>query len=267
MNRNHAIGLLDSGVGGLTVVQEIFRHLPQERIVYFGDTARMPYGPRPHAEVRAFAKQIIRFLVTQDVKLLIVACNTAAAAGLDEYQSLYDLPVIGVIEPGVRAALRHTKNKRIGVIGTAGTISSGAYEKALQRFCPDIRVFSQSCPLFVLLVENNLVDTPEALCVAEEYLRPLKKAEVDVVILGCTHYPLMAHVISRVMGKEVKLISSAAETALEAGAILKKKNLLRTAGPDPVKHRYFVSGSPGSFVAIAEKLLGTQVEAYQVLLP
>ena len=174
MNRDNAIGLLDSGVGGLTVVREIFARLPAERIVYFGDTARMPYGPRPHAEVRSFAKQIIRFLVTQDVKLVIVACNSATAAGLPYYQGEYDLPIIGVIEPGVRAAIRHTKVKRIGVIGTQGTIASNAYEQLIKHYAPDVEVFSQACPLFVLLVENELVDTPEALSVAETCLRPLK---------------------------------------------------------------------------------------------
>ncbi|NLZ39349.1 MAG: glutamate racemase [Firmicutes bacterium] len=267
MNSNHAIGLLDSGVGGLTVVKEIMKQLPQEKIVYYGDTARMPYGSRPQAQVRGFASQIINFLITQEVKLIIVACNTATAAGLPYYQQEFSLPIIGVIEPGVRAALRQTKRKKIGVIGTEGTIASKAYEESIKRHDPTVQVYSQACPLFVLIVENGLVDSPEALCVAEHYLRPLKEAGVDVLILGCTHYPLMSHVISKVMGPDVKLISSAAETALEAKNILSKGNMLRQAAPETVKHRFFVSGNPGAFNAIGESLLQCSLSTYQLLLP
>lgn len=267
MDCHHAIGLLDSGVGGLTVVSEIFSKLPAERIVYFGDTARMPYGPRPHGEVRMFARQIIRFLETQDVKLVIVACNSATAAGLPIYQGEFNLPVLGVIEPGVRAALAHTRTKRVGVIGTAGTIASRAYEESIQRADPRVEVFSQACPLFVLIVENGLVDTPEAARVAEEYLRPMRDAGVDALILGCTHYPLMSHVIQDVMGPAVKLISSAQETAMEARDILLRLGLSHPAGQEAERHRFFVSGCPKPFVQIGEKLLCRRIEAYQVLLP
>ncbi|MFW0861182.1 MAG: glutamate racemase [Dethiobacter sp.] len=266
MERNNAIGLLDSGVGGLTVVSEMITLLPAERIVYFGDTARMPYGPRPHSEVRTFARQIIGFLENQDVKLVIVACNSATAAGLPAYQGEFALPVIGVIEPGVRAALQYTRTKRVGVIGTAGTIFSRAYEEAIYRLDPNVEVFSQACPLFVLIVENGLVDSPEAARVAEEYLQPLREAGVDVLILGCTHYPLMANVIRAVMGPAVKLISSAQETALEAQEILVRLNLLGSASA-AARHRFFVSGSPGPFVEMAEKLLCRHIQAYQVTLP
>lgn len=266
MDRNHAIGLLDSGVGGLTVVQEIFSQLPQERIVYFGDTARMPYGPRNHAEVRGFARQIIRFLETQDVKMVMVACNSATAAGLPQIQSEFNLPIIGVIEPGVRAALRHTRSKRVGVIGTAGTIASGAYECLIKHADPQVEVFSQACPLFVLIVENGLVDTPEALRVAEEYLRPMQVAGVDVLILGCTHYPLMSHVLAQVMGPDVLLISSAEETAREGKRILESLHISQTTGREAARHRFFVSGSPGSFVEIGQRLLCRPIEAFQVLL-
>lgn len=267
MKCNHAIALLDSGIGGLTVVREIHKQLPQERIVYFGDTARMPYGPRPQAEVRSFASQIIRFLLTQDVKLVIVACNTATAAGLPAYQQTYDLPIIGVIEPGARAALRQTRKKRIGVIGTPGTIASKAYEKSLQALDPTVEVFSQACPLFVLLVENDLVNTPEAACVAEKYLHPLRQAGVDTLILGCTHYPLMEEVIAQVMGPDVTLISSAAETAQEAKAILTQQQLLRHEAGELPRHRFFVSGKPDSFTQQAAALLDYRPEAYQVILP
>jgi glutamate racemase len=266
MEPHHAIGLLDSGIGGLTVVREVFRRLPQERIVYYGDTARMPYGPRPHSEVRNYARQIIRFLETQDVKLVIVACNSATAAGLPNYQAEFSLPILGVIEPGVRAALQHTRSKRIGIIGTAGTIASRAYEKSIQALDPEVEVFSQACPLFVLIVENGLVDTTEALRVAEEYLRPMREAGVDVLILGCTHYPLMSHVLSAVMGPDVVLVSSAEETALDAHGILAGMHLHQN-GTEPPRHRYFVSGCPGIFAATGQKLLNTPLEAYQVLLP
>lgn len=267
MNKYKSIGLLDSGVGGLTVVKEIYKQLPKESIVYFGDTARMPYGPRPHEEVRRFALQIIEFLQTQEIKALIIACNSATAAGLSHYQEKTDLPIIGVIEPGVRAALAHTKTKRIGVIGTTGTINSGAYESAIKKLAPDVQIFSQACPLFVLIVENNLVHTKEALRVAEEYLLPLKKAGIDALILGCTHYPLLVDVIRKVMGEDVKLISSAEETAREVKEVLTKLNLLKPYTNCRPNHRFFVSGTPDSFEEIGEKLLHYKIKAYQVIMP
>ncbi|MBS4023215.1 MAG: glutamate racemase [Dethiobacter sp.] len=254
-------------MGGLTVVKEIFDQLPEERIVYFGDTARMPYGPRAHEEVRNFGRQIIRFLETQDVKMIIVACNSATAAGLRHYQAEFSLPVIGVIEPGVRAALSRTKSKRIGVIGTTGTIASRAYEESILALDPGVKIISQPCPLFVLLVENDMVDTPEALRVAEEYLRPLREAGVDVLILGCTHYPLMTHVLQKVMGPDVKLISSAEETAGDAREVLRRLALNQEPGREAARHRFFVSGNPAPFVGIGEKLLCRSIEAYQVILP
>jgi glutamate racemase len=267
MKRDHAIGVLDSGVGGLTVARELFRRLPEERIVYFGDTDRMPYGPRPHEDVRSFVRQIIRFLETQDVKMIIVACNSATAAGLPYYQAEFDLPIIGVIEPGVRAAGRHTRNKRVGVIGTTGTIASRAYEEAIHRLDPTVTVISQACPLFVLIVENELTETPEALRVAEEYLRPMQQADIDALILGCTHYPLLSGVLSRVLGPGVRLISSAEETACEAKEVLRRLDLERKSTGVEARHRYFVSGRPAPFAAIGGKLLSQPVEAYQVVWP
>jgi glutamate racemase len=266
MSSHKAIAMLDSGVGGLTVAREIFRQLPEERIVYFGDTARMPYGPRPHAEVRQFAMEIIEFLHTQDIKMVIVACNSATAAGLPHYQEEFDLPILGVIEPGVRAALAHSRNKVVGVIGTSGTIASGAYEKAIKKMDPRVKVFSRPCPLFVLIVENNLSDTPEAYRVAEEYLSPLREEGVDTLILGCTHYPLLTHVIQEVMGENVKLVNSAEETAREAREVLMSQNLLnhRREGCQQA-HRYFSSGPPGPFEEIGEKLLHQKIKAYRLL--
>jgi glutamate racemase len=261
-----AVGVLDSGVGGLTVVHEICRSLPHESIVYFGDTARMPYGPRSYEEVRGFALEIIEFLRHQEIKLVVVACNSATAAGLPYYQERCGVPVLGVIEPGVRAAISHTRNGKIGVIGTTGTIGSSAYQKALQKENPALQIVTKACPLFVLLVENDLVDTPEAAIVAREYLDPLREAGIDTLILGCTHYPLMSGLIQQAIGPAVKLISSAEETAREVKETLNTLGLcnpLRDAGRD---HRFFVSGKPSTFEEIAAKLLHRPVRAYQVLL-
>ncbi len=265
VHSHKAIGVLDSGVGGLTVVQEIQRRLPHESIIYFGDTARMPYGPRSYDEVRRFAVEIIEFLQKQDIKMVVVACNSATAAGLSHYQEQCDLPVLGVIEPGVRAAIAQTRNNRVGVIGTTGTVNSSSYKKALLGRKAGLHVVSKACPLFVLLVENNLVDTREALPVAQEYLNPLKEEGIDTLILGCTHYPLMTGLIQQVVGPEVKLISSAEETAAEVNAILTAKDLhnpLRCSDPG---YRFFVSGSPGPFEEIGAKLLQRGIKAYQVL--
>ena len=265
MDNCKAVALLDSGVGGLTVVKEINRQLPKEHVVYFGDTARMPYGPRPSGQVRLFAYQIIDFLLTQQIKMIIIACNSAASAGLEDYREQVGLPLLDVIEPGVRAALRQTVNRKVGVIGTTGTIESGAYQRVFHRLAPDVQVFSRSCPLFVLVVENELTHTPEVLGVAEQYLHPLKKAGVDTLILGCTHYPLLADVIGAVMGPHVRLISSAQETASEARRILETKELLHPPGGTPL-HRFYVSGPAKNFRQMAGKLLEKEIRAFQVVL-
>ena len=266
LDRHKAIAVLDSGVGGLTVVQEMVRLLPKENIVYFGDTARMPYGPRPHEQVRHFVYEIIDFLLTQEIKAIIVACNSAAAAGLQYYREKVELPLLGVIEPGVRAALEQTRSKKVGVIGTTGTINSGAYFDVFQKLAPHVELFGQPCPLFVLLVENDMVNTPEARRVAEEYLGPLKKAGVDALILGCTHYPLMAHVIQDVMGPDVALISSAEETAREAREILQTQDLVNVNDSMPARHRFFSSGRARPFAEMATRMLKKTIHAYQVIL-
>lgn len=261
-----AIGILDSGVGGLTVFKELSRLLPHEKLIYFGDTARMPYGPRPDEEVRRFALQIIEFLQEQEIKIVVVACNTATAAGLSHYRRGRDIPVVGVIEPGVRAALERTAQGRIGVIGTAGTIRSSSYEKALRVARPDLQIIARACPLFVLLVENDLVESPEAEKVAQEYLEPFSRAAIDTLILGCTHYPLMAGLIQKTVGPGVTLVNSAAEIAREVEEILTARQLhnpLRCSDPG---YRFFVSGSPGVFEEVASRMLRRPVRAYQVLL-
>lgn len=266
MENHKAIALLDSGVGGLTVAEAIFKQLPGESIVYFGDTARMPYGPRPYEQVRSFVYEIMEFLHTQEVKFIIIACNSATAAGLEYYQEKTELPLIGVIEPGVMAALEQTKNCRVGVIGTTGTINSGAYQNMFKKIAPEVEVFVQPCPLFVLIVENGLANAPETYRVAEEYLAPIKKAGVDTLILGCTHYPLMSHVIQEVMGPEVMLISSAEETARKARQVMEAKGLLNNEEVKASRHRFFVSGRAKPFAEMATKLLQKEVRAYQVIM-
>ncbi len=261
-----AIGILDSGVGGLTVLQEVYRRLPNESMVYFGDTARMPYGPRSPEEVRQFVLEIIDFLQTQEIKLLVIACNSATAAGLSHYQQKTDLPVVGVIEPGVRAALNYTRNRRIGVIGTTGTISSSSYQSALKIHDPNLNIVSRACPLFVLLVENDLVDTPEAEKVAEEYLGPLREADIDTLIMGCTHYPLMNNLIQQVVGPQVRLVSSAEETADRVKQILDSRQLLNPLPTGQPRHRFFVSGTPSGFEEVGSTLLKRKIKAYQVFL-
>ncbi|MDY6826588.1 MAG: glutamate racemase [Bacillota bacterium] len=259
-----AIGVIDSGVGGLTVVKEISRFLPQESIVYFGDTARMPYGPRSYEEVRGFVFEIIDFLQHQEIKMLVVACNSATAAGLSYYQEACDLPVIGVIEPGVRASLARSRNKKIGVIGTVGTINSSEYVKALRAKDDSLEIYARACPLFVLLVENDLVQTPEAKAVSHEYLDPLVEKGIDTLILGCTHYPLMFSLIREVVGPQVELINSAEEIAAEMKRILEETSMLNPLDTGQTRYRFFVSGNPHSFEEIGSKILQQKICAYQV---
>jgi glutamate racemase len=264
INAHRAIGVIDSGVGGLTVVKEITRLLPHESIIYFGDTARMPYGPRSYEEVRGFVFEIIEFLRHQEIKMLVVACNSATAAGLSHYQERIALPIMGVIEPGVKAALKQSKSKKIGVIGTSGTINSCEYEKTLHSHNGELHIVSKACPLFVLLVENNLVETPEARQVAHEYLDPLVKEEIDTLILGCTHYPLMTNLIQGVIGPSVRLINSAEEIAADVDVILKKNKMGNPLNSEAPRYRFFVSGAPASFEEVGSKLLHRSIKAYQV---
>lgn len=263
MNRDDqpAVGILDSGVGGLTVAKEVLRQLGGERIIYFGDTSRCPYGPRPGEEVLRFTLEIVRFLEQFPLKALVIACNTATAVAVDEVRKRTSVPVLGVIEPGARAAIQSTRQGRIGVIGTQGTVRSGAYEKALKRLDPGLFVVSHACPALVPLVESDCGGTAEARQVVETSLAPLKKHDVDTLILGCTHYPLIADLIAEVMGEDVQLISSAEETARELKTLLEGRNLLSPEGTNrPAYHRFFTSGDPGFFRRIAERWLGCSVQ-------
>lgn len=253
------IGIFDSGVGGLTVAREIIDLLPNESIIYFGDTLRCPYGPRDLNEVRGFVFEIVEYLRREGVKLVVVACNTGTAAGLVEAQSRFDLPLVGVIEPGAHAAVRATRNRKVGVIGTAGTVSSQAYDRMIKTLDAGIEVYSQACPPFAEFVENGKVTGNEVREVVTEYLQPLKEAGVDTLILGCTHYPLLSGVIAETMGEGVEIISSAKETAEEVKAILERKGQLRIEPVVSVR-RFLTTGEVSHFLTLGKRFLGQEIE-------
>ncbi|WP_344757530.1 glutamate racemase [Leifsonella bigeumensis] len=262
------IGIFDSGVGGLTVARAIIDQLPNESIVYVGDTAHSPYGPKPIAEVREYALAVMDDLVAQGVKLLVIACNTASAAMLrdarERFTDGYGIPVVEVIQPAVRAAVRQTRNNRVGVIGTEGTIKSKAYEDAFAA-ASDLELFTRACPRFVELVEAGVTSSPELFRVAEDYLAPLKAARIDTLVLGCTHYPLMSAAIQFVMGREVTLVSSAEETAYDVFRTLVKHELLRDAASPP-EYRFEATGdSKTEFMTLARRFLGPEVSAVQLV--
>ncbi len=258
------IGIFDSGVGGLTVARAVSALLPRESILYIGDTARSPYGPKPIADVRRYSLEVLDDLVAQGVKMLVIACNTASAAMLRDARERYDVPVVEVINPAVRTAMSTTRNGRVGVIGTAGTISSGAYQDML-GVNARLTVFAQACPRFVEFVEAGITDSPEVLAVAEEYLALLRHAGVDTLVLGCTHYPFLEGAISYVMGEGVSLVSSDTETAKDVYRQLVSRNLL--AGPDAVPtHLYEATGnSADEFLRLAHRLMGREVRDVQLV--
>jgi glutamate racemase len=253
---NRPIGVIDSGVGGLTVAKEIMRQLPKEEIVYLGDSARCPYGPRDTKEVIAFTWELVNELLKMDIKLLVIACNTATAAALSEIQEKLSIPVIGVIHPGARAALKVTKNESIGVIGTEGTISSKAYEHAIKSINSTIEVKSLACPTFVPLVEAGKLFGMETEMEVRRVLAPFLDTNIDTLILGCTHYPLLKPMIEKVMPTTVEIISSGDETAQEVSTILYHNELLYTGSRTP-QHKYYSSGSTEVFRSIAESWLAT----------
>jgi glutamate racemase len=250
------IGVFDSGLGGLTVVRSLIDLLPDEDLVYFGDTGRFPYGPKPAEEVCKYAFEITDRLLARNIKMLVVACNSAAAAALEQLQSRVDLPVIGVIEPGIRAAQQVTTSGRVGVIGTVGTISSGAYQRAAGRFAPDITLTCAACPGFVEFVEAGDVDSDQVHVLAKRLLAPMIDAEVDTLVLGCTHYPLLARTIGDVMGPEVVLVSSADETAFEVRRIL-QADIRVPMGRG--RHEFITSGDVETFSRLGVRFLGPEV--------
>jgi glutamate racemase len=254
-----AIGVFDSGIGGLTVARELMRQLPNESIIYFGDTARVPYGPKSPETVVRYSREITSFLRDQGVKAVVVACNTATAHALPTLRAEYDLPIIGVIEPGSRAAARATRSGSVGVIGTLGTIGSRAYERAIAAERPTARITVRACPLFVPRVEEGWLEGDATSLIAREYLGGFVDAQVDTLVLGCTHYPLLKRVIGDVVGRGVRLIDSAEETAAETAAVLRLKGLERADNEAP-QYRFIASDVPDQFLRVGQRFLGTAID-------
>lgn len=263
MSDARPIGVFDSGVGGLTVLAEIRNRLPFEHTAYFGDTARGPYGPRELSEVREFSFEIIRYLISMDVKLVVVACNTATAAALKAAQAEFDVPIVGVIEPGARAAVLETRTRHVGVLATQATVASRAYRRAVHYLDAGIEVHEQAAPDLAPLVERGIVDGPELEAAVRDYTRYFRGSEVDVVVLGCTHYPLISAEINRALGPEVRLTSSAGQTALEVGRILSRRGYLRRPrdSEDTGGYTFVCSADPEEFALLGSRFLSEEVEA------
>ncbi|MEG0687337.1 MAG: glutamate racemase [Hungatella sp.] len=261
MDNQAPIGVFDSGVGGLTVVREIMRQMPEEQIIYFGDTARVPYGSKSRETVIRYSEQIIRFLKTKNVKAIVIACNTASAYALETVERDLDIPIIGVINAGARTAVEATRNGKIGVIGTEGTVNSGIYTAVMKRMKPEIEVTGKSCPLFVPLVEEGLLHDSVTDEIASRYLSVLKERYIDTLVLGCTHYPLLRATLERLMGDEVMLVNPAYETAVELKQLLQERHLQcapRTLEEE--KYQFFVSDLADKFTAFAKSILPNDVK-------
>lgn len=250
-----AIGVLDSGIGGFSVVKELKRLLPKENIEYFADHARQPYGSKEQKQIEGFVVQIINFFLEKGIKACIIACNTATAAGLIKAKEFFDIPIIGVIEPGAKAAVATTSNGKIGLAATEFTVNSKAYHKEIKKINPEIEIFANSCPKFTPLVELGLLEATETYQAAKEYLKPIKDAQIDTLILGCTHYPFLQKVISDIMGPEVKLVNPAYNAVLDLKKILKENNLLKTGKNR--KESYYTSGSPDNMRKVARAILNS----------
>lgn len=262
MKNDRPIGVFDSGIGGLTVIHALMKRLPNENLVYFGDTARVPYGPKSAQVVREYAVQDTDELLKHNVKYIIIACNTVSAVALDVVQKRARVPVLGVIIPGAEAAAQATVKKRVGIIGTLGTVLSNAYTNAIRQINPDIHVFSQACPLFVPLAEEGWISHPATDLIAKEYLFPLTLEKIDTLILGCTHYPLLKEVIDRVLHKSVTLIDSGEATALMAVRQLEEFNLRNPSTLKP-NLQFFVSDIPHKFTEVGERFLGQKLGKIQ----
>ena len=251
------IGVFDSGVGGLTVAREIMRQMPNEKIIYFGDTARVPYGSKSKETVTRFSKQIVRFLRTFDVKTIVVACNTASAYALEELEAESDIPIIGVVKPGAKAACEVTRNGKIGVIATEATISSRIYNQYITKLNKDVTIYGKACPLFVPLIEEGLLVDPVTDEIAKRYLTELIDLDIDTLILGCTHYPLIRSTLGRIIGENVTLVNPAYETAIELKALLEKKGLLNDKHPTLGENQYqfYVSDTADKFKVFANSII------------
>lgn len=257
MASNAPIGVFDSGVGGLTVAREIMRQIPNETIVYFGDTARVPYGSKSKETVTTYSRQIIKFLQTKEVKAIVIACNTASAFALETVKKEISIPIIGVVKPGAKVAAETTKNGRIGIIGTEGTINSGIYNTFLSKIKPDVKVYGKACPLFVPLVEEGLLDDPVTIEIASRYIKELSGYDIDTLVLGCTHYPLIRNTIGKIVGDKVSLINPAYETAISLKEVLLQNNL--ESDSEVVNHKFFVSDGAEKFKTFANTILPCEV--------
>jgi glutamate racemase len=254
-NSNNSIGVFDSGVGGLTVVRALIEQMPFENIIYFGDTARVPYGVKSVETISRYALQITKFLLSQEVKLLIIACNTISAVAYQDIKDLSPVDVLDVVDAGARCAVMETHNKSVGVIATPATISSNAYQKAINLYDPEIRIFTQSCPLFVPLVEEGWLDHQVTKLTAQEYLKHMIAQNIDTLVLGCTHYPLLKPLLQKVMGNQIILVDSAKAISEQAEELLKKNNLINRQWKEP-EYRFYVTDVPARFTIIGERFLG-----------
>ena len=255
--KKQAIGVFDSGIGGLTILRALRKALPHENLIYFGDTANVPYGSKSKSAVTRLATAVAHFLEGQQVKLIIVACNTASAQALPTLRRQLKIPVMGVIEPGAQCAILATRNHKIAILGTQGTVASGAYVKAIAKRAPNVQVFQQACPLFVPLAEEGFADKPATKLIAQEYLAPVIKSKADTVILGCTHYPILKSLIARLLGPQVTLVDSADTLAHFAKAFLQDHHLDETSGKGTLK--LYASDDPLKFTCSAQKLLGEKI--------
>jgi len=258
-DRDCPIGVFDSGIGGLTVVKELMRELPREHIVYFGDTARVPYGTKSKESIIRFSKENVALLLRHKVKMVVVACNTSSSVALEALRRQFRLPIIGVINPGAKKAAQVTRNKKVGIVATMATINSRSYAKNIRVFDRSIRVFGKACPLFVPLAEEGWFHKPVTFQIAREYLKAVKNFGVDTLILGCTHYPLLKSVVQKVIGRKVKLIDSAKEVAFEVKALLKTTGLERKGKGKPVR-LFLVSDEPEHFLKQARRFLGYEIK-------
>lgn len=258
-DKNAAIGVFDSGVGGLTVAREIIRQLPEESITYFGDTARVPYGSKSKDTIIRYSRQIIRFLKTKNVKAIVVACNTASAFALDTIEKEIDIPIIGVVKPGAKSAVESTKNKRIGIIGTEGTIKSELYTQYIYSIDPEITVVGKACPLFVPLVEEGMLHDSVTDEVASRYLESMKEENIDSLILGCTHYPLLRSTVGKIMGPEVNLVNPAYETAISLDGLLRQNGIRADKDAKP-EYEFYVSDAEEKFKEFANSIMPLHIE-------
>ena len=255
---SYSIGIFDSGVGGLTIKRQLMRHLPQESMIYFGDTARIPYGNKSCETIVRYSIENAFFLMEQNIKLLVVACNTASAFAIPKLRQIFNIPVIGVIEPGAEKAAQVTKNQRIAIIGTRGTIQSGAYQQELKRLLPQATILAYPCPLFVPLVEEGFLHHPAAELIIKEYLAPIKSQQVDTLLLGCTHYPFLETLIQQEMGPTVHLVDPAAACAEQVALLLQKQGMNAKSLAPPTYH-YYVSDDPHKFQELSERLFGYSI--------